>query len=81
MPTVLICDDVVLLDIQMPVKDGLQALEEIRRDCPHTKVMMLSGLLASNLGETAHGLGAHDYIEKGASLIEIGARIKQLAAG
>jgi CheY-like chemotaxis protein len=32
----------VLLDINMPVMDGLQALEEIRKVSPATIVMMVS---------------------------------------
>lgn len=71
--------DVVLLDIQMPEKDGFQALEDIRRDAPKSKVLMLSGLQASNLEATAMALGADGYMEKGASLSDIGERIRSLA--
>lgn len=73
--------DVVFLDIQMPVKDGFQALEEIRRDCPDSKVIMLSGLNASNLEATAMSLGADDFMEKGASLSALGDRIRNLSSG
>ncbi|MDA1040956.1 MAG: response regulator transcription factor, partial [Planctomycetota bacterium] len=34
--------DVVLLDIRMPGKDGLAALEKIRADMPAVRVVMLS---------------------------------------
>ena len=34
--------DVVLMDIDMPVLDGIGALERIVRDHPHVKVIMLS---------------------------------------
>src|SRR5580700_6422997 len=34
--------DVVLLDIQMPIMDGIQTLPEIRKDHPHVKVIILS---------------------------------------
>ncbi|HYI46112.1 MAG TPA: response regulator [Actinomycetota bacterium] len=70
--------DVVVLDIQMPVMDGFQALEGIRRDCPASKVIMLSGLNASNLEATAMSLGADDYMEKGAYLGSLGERIRSL---
>jgi len=34
--------DVVLLDIKMPVKDGIHALEIIKKEMPHVKVIMLT---------------------------------------
>ena len=70
--------DVVLLDIQMPVKDGLQALEEIRRDSPTSKVIMFTGLIEGVAGETSQSLGADAYIEKGSSLMDLGDRIQSL---
>lgn len=71
--------DVVVLDIQMPVMDGFQALEGIRRDCPTAKVIMLSGLNASNLEATAMSLGADDYMEKGTYLGSLAEKIRNLA--
>jgi DNA-binding NarL/FixJ family response regulator len=73
--------DVVLLDIQMPEKDGLQALQEIRRDSPNSKIIMLTGLLAEVAGHSAEDLGVDDYIEKGSSLMEIADRILALLDG
>ena len=35
--------DLVLLDIAMPVMDGMQALPHIREVAPHAVVVMLSG--------------------------------------
>ena len=34
--------DVILLDIQMPIMDGIQTLPEIRKLYPHVKVIILS---------------------------------------
>ena len=38
------CPDVVLMDITMPRKDGLEALLEIRQLDPQAKVIMLTAL-------------------------------------
>ncbi len=63
--------DLVLLDISMPVQDGLEALPRILEVSPHSKVVILSGLETERLGPVALSLGAASYIEKGASPTEI----------
>jgi DNA-binding NarL/FixJ family response regulator len=56
----------VLLDIAMPVMDGLQALTLIREESPGSIVVMLSAFSTSTgAPERAIALGAHGYIEKG----------------
>ncbi len=56
----------VLLDIAMPVMDGLQALTLIREESPGSIVVMLSAFSSSTgAPERALTLGAHGYIEKG----------------
>jgi DNA-binding NarL/FixJ family response regulator len=57
--------DLVLLDVSMPVKDGLEALPDIRSVSPNAKVVMLSGFEASRLASTAIASGAAAYLEKG----------------
>ena len=57
--------DLVLLDVSMPVKDGLEALPVIRNVSPGAKVVMLSGFEASRLASTALESGASAYLEKG----------------
>jgi DNA-binding NarL/FixJ family response regulator len=63
--------DVVLLDIQMPVMDGLTALPEIKRMYPGVKVIMLSFLNDHSVISKMMELGANSYItkESGADLI------------
>ena len=36
--------DVVILDIFMPVKSGLEAIEELKRDYPELKIIAISGV-------------------------------------
>lgn len=55
---------IVLLDIKMPVMDGIEALEEIRKIDPKVGVIMITGVLDERLGKKAMRLGASDYITK-----------------
>lgn len=61
--------EVVLLDLAMPVMDGLQALGELRRiwPTPPPRVVVLSGFVAELAAQRALDLGADAYLEKGDS--------------
>ena len=71
--------DVVLLDVVMPEKNGLEALEEINRDYPETKVIVLTGLEQGRTSQLAEELGAADYMVKGTDFGDIAERIRQVA--
>jgi len=72
--------DVVLLDVEMPVMDGLAALKEIRRRHPRLPVVMFSSLTERGSKATVDALvaGANDYVAKPAGLNpeEVAARIR-----
>ena len=58
--------DVIILDIEMPVMDGLTALPELLKNAPDAKVIMASTLTRRNaeISLKALSLGATDYIPK-----------------
>jgi two-component system chemotaxis response regulator CheY len=56
--------DVVLMDITMPRKDGLEALAEIRQIDPQAKAIMLTALDQPLMAGRAALLGAKDFISK-----------------
>ena len=62
--------DIVLLDIEMPVLDGISALREIRRLEPKLPVIMFSSLTERGAKATLDALlaGANDYAAKPAGL-------------
>lgn len=64
--------DIVTLDIEMPVMDGLTALKKIMADCP-TSVLMVSSLTTEGAEATikALELGAVDFIPKEMSYVNI----------
>lgn len=73
--------DVVLLDVEMPVMDGLTMLRELRRAQPKLPVVMFSTLTERGAKVAIEALvaGANDYVPKpkGASAEEVAARIRE----
>jgi DNA-binding NarL/FixJ family response regulator len=72
--------DVVLLDLSMPVMDGLEALPEILRVAPGSKVVVLSGLDNRFLVERALEQGAVRYVLKGGDPGEIAGAVAEAGA-
>jgi CheY-like chemotaxis protein len=62
--------DLVLLDVEMPVMDGITALRAIRRRHPKLPVVMFSSLTERGAQATVDALlaGANDYVAKPAGL-------------
>jgi DNA-binding NarL/FixJ family response regulator len=56
--------DVVLTDISMPGKSGLELLAQVKQCWPETAVIMLSGIRDAEYAQSFIRMGAHDYIEK-----------------
>lgn len=56
--------DLVLLDVMMPGKNGLEVLSEIREQHPGVFVVMMSGNATIEVAVQATKGGAHDFIEK-----------------
>jgi len=70
--------DVVLLDLSMPVMDGLEALPTIRRVVPQAKIVVLSGFGATQMSEKAMTIGADGYLQKGMALKRIIEYVKDI---
>ena len=56
--------DVVILDIKMPGKDGLEVLAELQKAQPGLPVIMLTGHGSQDKAEEALAQGAHDFLTK-----------------
>ena len=57
--------DLVLLDLSMPRVDGLEALPQLRKAVPDTKVIMMSSFAREHFGPAVLRAGAVGYLEKG----------------
>ncbi len=56
--------DVILLDIQMPIMDGITALPEIKKLYPHVRVIMLTMHNDHSMISKLMELGANAYLTK-----------------
>jgi len=57
--------DALILDLAMPVMDGLQAIPEVRSGSPETAIVVLSGFARGRLDRDVLARGASAYVEKG----------------
>ncbi len=60
--------DIVLMDINMPVTDGLEATRRIRDENGRTAVIVLTGEEDASRGSAAIEAGAHAFVRKDQSL-------------
>lgn len=63
--------DLILLDIFMPNCNGLELLEQIKKEYPHQKIIMISGYGNIPIAIEAINKGAIDFIEKPFNLDDI----------
>lgn len=73
--------DVVLLDINMPVKDGIETCTEIKAQHPGIKVLMLTMIREVSMIRKSLNQGADGYLLKHEGKDEIVKAIKSVYAG
>lgn len=71
----------VLLDLFMPKRSGIQALTQIRALSPATRVVVISSLDSPSLIEQAKEAGAVDFILKPFHPLEIQAAVRNALGG
>jgi DNA-binding NarL/FixJ family response regulator len=72
--------NVILLDLAMPIRSGLEALPELRQVAPGARIIVFSGFARSIVAEEVMALGAAGYLEKGADPDTIVATIERAIA-
>jgi NarL family two-component system response regulator LiaR len=73
--------DVVLMDLKMPVMDGVEATRLIRACCPATQVVALTSIIEDELVPRALQAGAIGYLLKNVSHQELAAALRRAADG
>lgn len=70
--------DIVLLDLLMPVMDGLQALPGLRQRLPDSAIVIFSGFEQDAMARDALAAGADRYLEKGVSVTRLISCLREL---
>ncbi|MBM7784391.1 response regulator [Tenggerimyces flavus] len=73
--------DVVLMDLRMPVLDGVEATRRLSRDHPSVAVLVLTTYADDDSIAGALQAGARGYLTKDAGRVEIAAALHAAAAG
>jgi DNA-binding NarL/FixJ family response regulator len=73
--------DVVLMDLQMPVLDGIEATRQIRAVLPETEIVVLTTFLDTESISQAIAAGALGYVLKDVPPPELAAALRAAARG
>ncbi len=63
--------DVVLMDLRMPLMDGIEATQAIKDQCPDIRIVVLTAYEDTSLRDRARLAGADAYVVKGTSIMAI----------
>lgn len=70
--------DLVLLDVSMPVKNGVDALKSIMQGDPRACVVMLTSMGQVDMMDDAITAGAKDFIRKDSNIEDVPSRLHQI---
>lgn len=73
--------EIIILDVFMPGRSGLEVLDEVQRNAPDTKVLVLSSAPAEQLGIRVLRNGANGYLNKQAAPEELITAVKKVLNG
>jgi two-component system response regulator NreC len=76
-----LCPDVVVMDVSMPMLNGIEATRQIRRDCPGVRVLILTVHESEDYVAQLLSAGASGYIIKRAAGDELVSAIRTVYEG
>src|SRR5215813_3504885 len=71
--------DAAILDLRMPGMTGIEVLEQLKKVCPDTEAIVMTGHATMETAVQAVRLGASDYITKPCKLAEIEAVLHKVS--
>ncbi len=72
--------EVVVLDVKMPGMDGIETLQEIKRQFPLTEVIMLTGHATVSSAIAGMKKGAYDYLMKPCDIDDLVSKVNDAAS-
>jgi two-component system, NarL family, response regulator NreC len=73
--------DVILLDVVMPGRSGIEAIPDLLKESPESKILLLSMQDDAAYVREAFGAGASGYVLKEAADAEVVAAVRDVAGG
>ena len=73
--------DLIVMDVMMPKKDGVEACREIMESRPETRVIMLTASTEANAVIEAVAAGSASYLQKVADMDQVLAMMREAATG
>ncbi|MEO7598806.1 MAG: response regulator transcription factor [Opitutus sp.] len=71
----------IVMDIAMPMTNGIDATRQILSEHPETKVLMISSVTEHDMINAALSCGAVGYISKGTSLLDVPLALREIHRG
>lgn len=71
--------DIVLLDLILPLKNGLDVLKESHQLSPHSRFLVISSMDGQDVIDQAKALGAIDYLTKPFSKNQLISALKRIS--
>jgi two-component system, NarL family, response regulator DesR len=75
------CPDVALLDVEMPGLDGISATADVRRECPNTRVLIVTTFGRPGYLRRALQAGASGFVVKDTPAAELADAVRRVHAG
>jgi DNA-binding NarL/FixJ family response regulator len=73
--------DLVILDLMLPDMPGLDVLRTVRAEVPNCRALIVSGQATPELVADSLRMGAHGFVEKGASIETLQTAIRTILNG
>ena len=73
--------DVALIDLSMPGIGGIEAIRQIAAACPRTRIVVLTASSEGDALLASLKAGAHGYVLKGVSALELRWTVRRVAEG
>lgn len=73
--------DIVIMDLSMPILNGFEAMRQIRRARPATRLVVLSAYCDDEYVERSSEIGAHGFISKEHTFSTLANAIRQITRG